>query len=87
MKYPRYKCPHCGSTNIVFAEETTTKRLFKLDQHGNRYKNPFETIRYYSDTVIEYLECEDCAWDCHLEDGVELKKWENPDYKAPAEKD
>ena len=81
MSCPKYRCPDCGSANIVFAEESVTRRRFKLKQNGEPYKKPHAVDEYYTDTVVEYILCESCYSDCHLEDGVELKKWENPQYR------
>ena len=81
MSCPKYRCPKCGSTDVVFAEESVTKRRFKLKRNGEPYKTAYETQHFWSDTVVEYLECSNCFEDCHLEDGVELKKWENPQYR------
>ena len=81
MACKKYRCPSCGSEDVVFAEETVTRRRFKLKSNGEPYKKPFATDHHYTDEVVEYILCSHCFEDCHLDDGVELKKWENPDEK------
>ena len=77
MSCSKYRCPKCGSTDIVFAEESVTKRQFKIKKNGDPYKKPYATDHFYTDQIVEYIECSNCFEYCNLEDGVELKKWEN----------
>ena len=85
MAEPKYRCPHCGSKRLYYARETLTKKLYKLNPDGTPYKDYLCTINNYSDTVEEYIECQNCNDGVNLSDGVELKKWENPDYVADSE--
>ena len=85
MGCTKYRCPDCGSIDIAFAEESVTKRRFKMKQNGDPYKKPFDTADYYTDVVVEYLECQSCYSDCRLDDGVALKRWENHKQDNPIE--
>ena len=77
MGCTKYRCPDCGSTDIVFAEESVIEKRFKLKKDGKPFKKPYETVEYCSDIVIESLECQHCHSYCRLDDKSELKKWEN----------
>jgi len=73
----KYRCPICGGFNVVIAEESTTRRFFKVRANGKRYKKAYDTCNYYTDEVVEYLLCTDCYAEGSLEDKKELATWEN----------
>jgi DNA-directed RNA polymerase subunit RPC12/RpoP len=77
MSKIKYRCPHCGNTNLILAQETIIRKLFKMESDGNPRESPFITIDPYSDDVEEYLECPNCNNCCDFSDGAALKDWEN----------
>jgi DNA-directed RNA polymerase subunit RPC12/RpoP len=85
MIEPKYRCPNCGCKRLYYARETLTKKIHKLNPDGTPYKDYLCTINNYSDTVEEYIECQNCNDGVNLSDGVELMKWENPHYVTCSE--
>jgi DNA-directed RNA polymerase subunit RPC12/RpoP len=85
MRQPKYRCPKCGNTELVFAKDTIVQRTYKLRLDGEPYARQFDTTEFYSDGDSERIECTNCNHSVTLEDGVSLKKWHNPEYK-PAKK-
>lgn len=71
----KYKCPNCGSLNIVLSEQTVTEKKFKFKKNGSLYKRPFETMHDVADAIYN-VECADCFESCNIEDTTEIKRWE-----------
>lgn len=86
MRQPRYKCPKCGNTALVFAKDTIVQRTYKLRIDGEPYARQFETTEFYSDGDSERIECPNCNSDVTFADGAALKRWCNPEYKPTKKK-
>ena len=70
----KYRCPRCGSTDIVLSEETVTDRKYKFKKDGNPYKRPFK-VEHDVAYAIYNLECSKCFESCNLNDKEYLKAW------------
>ena len=77
MEKAKYRCPRCGNTDLVFAKETTTRRLYKMGANGIPDETEFETIERTSHHADEFLECHICNMRCDFNDLSELEEWEN----------
>lgn len=84
MRPTKYRCPHCGNTNLMLVVETTVQRNYKLRLDGDPYKRQQETVEF-ANCDAEKVWCPDCNCDVDFGDGHALKKWCNPEYK-PAKK-
>ena len=76
----KIKCPHCGSTNILFFQEYTITRHFKLKKNGEPYKRPIKEYYNKEDGGMPAgYQCQDCKafasiWNEDIKDWEEIKK-------------
>ncbi|MCK9477974.1 MAG: hypothetical protein M0R40_00545 [Firmicutes bacterium] len=55
----KYKCPTCGSKNIVFWKEEVRERLYRFKKDGNIHEKHFKSM-IHEKNGLEGLLCLEC---------------------------
>lgn len=70
----KYRCPKCGSSNIIYWVEYVMEKHYKLSEKGERYKKAFKTFDNGAEGH-EGLHCQDCNNYVNWIDSIDAKDW------------